>query len=61
MISDRTGCDPEETHQNLKEHFKVDTTTKMKTVEFQEYIERCRRFAAEFLELNIPDPDQIDF
>ena len=61
MISDKTGHDPEETHQNLKEHFKIATTTKMKIAEFQEYIERCRRFAAEFLELNIPDPNQVDF
>lgn len=61
MISDKTGHDPEETHQNLKEHFKIITTTKMKTTEFQEYIERCRRFAAEFLELNIPDPNQVDY
>ena len=61
MISDKTGHDPEEAHQKLKEHFKVTTTTKMKTAEFQEYIEKCRRFAAEFLELNIPDPDSVDY
>ena len=61
MISDKTGHDPEETHQKLKEHFKVQTTTKMKTAEFQEYIENCRRFAAEFLEINIPDPDSVDY
>lgn len=61
MISDATGHDPEETHQKLKEHFKVKTTTTMKTAEFQEYIEKCKRFAAEFLELNIPDPDSVDY
>ncbi len=61
MISEKTGHDPEETHQKLKEHFKVLTTTTMKTTEFQEYIERCKRFAAEFLELNIPDHDSIDY
>jgi len=61
MISNDTGHDPEETHRTLKEHFKIGTTTKMKTVEFQEYIENCRRFAAEFLGLNIPDPDSVDY
>jgi hypothetical protein len=60
MISDATGHDPQETHQRLKDHFKVGTTTKMKTAEFQEYIENCRRFAAEFLNLNIPDPNSVD-
>ena len=60
MISDATGHDPQETHQKMKDHFKVGTTTKMKTAEFQEYIENCRRFAAEFLSLNIPDPNSVD-
>lgn len=61
MISDATGHDPEETHEKLKAHLKVSTTTKMTTSEFAEYVDRCRQFAAEFLDMNIPDPDSVDY
>jgi len=61
MVSEHTGHTPEESHQILKDQFKVETTTKMKTVEFQEYVENCRRYAAETLGLPIPDPGQIDY
>lgn len=34
------------------------TTTSLSTVEFEEYLERCRRFAAEFLNIDIPLPNE---
>lgn len=35
------------------------STRKMNTVEFSEYCEAVRRFAAETLSLDIPDPDSL--
>ena len=61
MVGADKGDDQEETEEKLNEDDKVVTTTKMKTLEFQEYIESCRRFAAEFLDLNIPDPESVDY
>ena len=34
----------------------IRSTTKISTIEFEEYCESCRRFAVETLTLNIPDP-----
>ena len=34
------------------------TTTDLSTVEFEDYMERCRRFAAEFLNTVIPLPNE---
>lgn len=34
------------------------STRKMTTIEFHDYIEQIRRFAAESLDVNIPDPDE---
>jgi hypothetical protein len=67
--------DKNEVHKTLARHFlgfeeesyggvtfeKTPSTTSLSTVEFTEYIEMVRRWAAEFLALNIPDPDQVDF
>lgn len=60
-------CDDEDVHEYLKERFgkrKVmqnytiaESTTKMSTVEFEEYLERIKRFAAVDLCVNIPDPE----
>jgi hypothetical protein len=37
------------------------STTELSTVEFNEYIENIQRWAAEYLNIVIPDPDQTDF
>jgi hypothetical protein len=37
------------------------STTELSTVEFGEYVENVKRWAAEYLNLIIPDPDQVDF
>ena len=34
----------------------IRSTTELSTVEFIEYIDQCRQWAAEFLWVNIPDP-----
>lgn len=55
----------ERVHQALKIQFLMDRSGKLPTVrstasldtaEFTEYIEQCRRLAAEMFGLNIPDP-----
>jgi hypothetical protein len=37
----------------------IRSTTSMSTLEFNEYIEQCRRFAAQELSLYIPDPNEV--
>lgn len=61
MISDKTGDTPEDTHENMKRQFRIQSTAKLKTGEFEEYLESIRRWAAQFLELPIPDPNQVDY
>lgn len=34
------------------------STAKLTTIEFNEFIEKCQRFASEFLSVVIPDPNQ---
>lgn len=72
MISDHTGYTKEEMHEALKNEYlgrrfiefggkeiELSKSTKdIDTKEMSEYTERCRQFAAEFLQLNIPDPVQ---
>lgn len=35
-----------------------DTTTKLTTILFEEYLEKCKQFASSVLEIYIPDPNQ---
>lgn len=35
----------------------IDTTTKLSTIEFSDYIDRIAQFAAEYLGINIPPPN----
>ena len=63
----------DETHQLLKQHCNwkehvnettgeavkvAQSTVTLSTVEFEEYLERCRRFAAEFLNVYVPLPNE---
>ena len=67
MISEATGYEPEEAHDALKAMFLTDhvdsalprirSSADLSTVEFNEYIEKIQRFAAEKLDLIIPDPE----
>lgn len=67
-IGDELGYTPEECHAIFGEMFLsyekngrqfVRTTTKLKTVEFEEYLEKIRRFAAMDLHINLPLPNEV--
>ena len=69
MVSEFTGHTPEELHEYFKEMFLphkqvldksiVMSSTKLKTDEFEKYLEDIRRFAAEKLNVVIPLPNEI--
>ena len=68
MIADYTGHDPDEVHTHLKYKFLrqtdgviewVRSTTTLDTAEFTDYIERCRKWALDELNIVIPSPDDI--
>jgi hypothetical protein len=74
MIADEVGELPETIHEELKYMFlkyeglnklngetewRVKSTTELSTVEMEEYLEYCRVWAHEFLELVIPLPNQV--
>jgi hypothetical protein len=74
LISEHTGYTSEEVHEFLKEKFLTDkhkiviggeereiesaTTTRLTTKEFEVYCENIRRFAAQELNINIPEPGE---
>ena len=37
----------------------IGRTSKLKTDQFNDFCEKCRKFAAEFYGLNIPDPEEV--
>ena len=69
LISEHTGEEPEDLHEALKAHFakkKVvgsivvpSATRYLDTIDFSEYCEKVRRWAAEELSINIPDPNEV--
>jgi hypothetical protein len=74
MISDYTGDEPDNVHDFFKGRFLTDkrmiviadeeieaekaSTTRLTTKGMDEYMEKIRRFAAEKLNLNIPEPNE---
>lgn len=72
MIADDTGNSPEQVHEALKMMFlprqfvslgekvtEVAKSTKdLTTVEFEDYLMRCRVFAGEELQIQVPLPNQ---
>jgi len=69
LIAEELGYDKEEAHEALKFKFlrkhsgklpSVRSTTDLDTKEFEDYVEKIRRFAAEELNINIPDPNQVE-
>ena len=67
LVSDHTGYTPEESHQIMAEMFlsyekegKVFTrsTTKLRTADFEIYMEQCRRWAAMELRIYLPLPNE---
>lgn len=70
QLSEHTGYEPEEMHEVLKLKFNCrrvevggeemeigGTTTKMDTAEFNAYIEQIQRWAAQELNVILPDPE----
>jgi hypothetical protein len=76
LISQHTGHDPEQIHELLKYMFSPKwhalippmateraiptSTTRLDTIAFVEYTEKCRMWANEFLGLQIPLPGEVD-
>ena len=66
------ACQPEAVHEMMKREFltvdehvkdgvflkRTRSTTELDTTEFMDYTEHCKRFAAEFLGVMIPDPNE---
>lgn len=77
LIAEHTGHDPEQIHELLKFRFSPrsemslsgtqsatnipTSTTRLDTIAFVEYTEKCRMWANEFLGLQIPLPGEITF
>ena len=75
-IAQHTGHDPEQIHELLKHKFSPKwhfpygegrltngiptSTTRLDTLAFSEYVEKCRMWANDFLNLNIPLPNEVD-
>lgn len=67
LVSDHTGYTPDESHQEMASLFLsyekdgktfVKSTTKLKTAEFEDYMESCRRWAAVELQIYLPMPNE---
>jgi len=72
MLCEKTGYDRDTMHDMMRVKFAshedlntgllvVESTAKMDTVRFIKYYEDIQRWAAEFLELDIPSPNEPDF
>jgi len=73
ILSNHLGYDKDEMHFNLKVKFasspdierpgffRTESTSKMDTKRFLRYCEDVQRWAAEFLQVYIPDPNQTDY
>ncbi len=69
LVSDHTGYTTHEAHQELASMFLsythengkrfVKSTTELNTLEFEQYTEKCRRWAATELDITIPLPNEI--
>jgi hypothetical protein len=70
MIAEEAGYStPEEAHDALRMHFllkhgdkpmpTIGSTTELTTVEFEEYLAKCRQLAAELWALYVPLPNEV--
>lgn len=68
LLSKELGYDQDEMHEILKYKFLqshamgmpyVKSTTKLSTGEFEDYLSKIKRWAAEFLHIVIPDPNEV--
>ena len=71
ILSDETGYELEEMHDILKYQFlkkggengefeRIISTSTLTTAEFEEYLEKIRRWAAGVLNINIPAPNEAE-
>ncbi len=72
MLANHTGYDKDEMHHNLKDMFasspdpdrpgmkRVESTADMDTERFSKYCEAIKRWAASYLNLYIPDPNEVE-
>lgn len=67
LLANELGYDKDEIHEILKYKFLqshamgmpyVKSTTKLSTGEFEDYLAKIKRWAAEFLNIVIPDPNE---
>ena len=67
LLSKELGYDKDEIHEILKYKFLqsnamgmpyIKSTTKLSTGEFEEYLSKIKQWAAEFLHIVIPDPNE---
>lgn len=56
----KAQCNTTEIERDGKSVRMARSTKDLTTAEFEEYAERCRRFASEFLGMYIPDPNEYD-
>lgn len=68
IIANHTGYTSDETHQQLARvflsykngpHLFVHSTTKLNTVDFEAYLEKCRKWAQQDMGCYIPLPNEI--
>ena len=53
------GYTPEEMHKVLKQHFNITSTKHLTQDEFQDYLDRIIRWAAQDLQYPLPDPTRL--
>jgi hypothetical protein len=61
MLAEHTGHDHDEMHEALKKQFNIQSTAKLKTQEFEDYISRIKIWAVQFHGVVLPDPNSVDF
>lgn len=74
ILADEIGCSKDEMHDTLKSQFLtekvmvgekeviiVKSITDLNTTEMEEYNGTVKRWASEFLNCYIPDPNEVDF
>ena len=70
LISDDLGYTPQEVHDAMRFQFLTDaskelpkmrSTSDLTTVEFEEYVSKVRQWAAEFRDIYIPEPNEVDY
>src|SRR5689334_24948202 len=70
MMAEEAGYErPEEMHDALRMHFllkhtdaplpTIRSTTELTTVEFEEYMSKCRQLASEVYGLYVPEPNEV--